>query len=205
MKIQKFRLMIAPLLFACLSWQASASVFLPIGAGPLPLPGTTAAAETDLAGTVIHDKLIPFQITNGLGSLLFEGTLQNRVVKSSADGTLHFYYYIRNTRPGLNGIVGNVMTSSFATSRYLAVDWRPDGLGQVRPLMASRNAGTGNLVRFTFPTAVATAAVGVLVGGRESKFFYLKTKVMNFKEIGQTRIQLTTGQFVTLQTMAPVL
>lgn len=182
--------------FACKNLYAS--VPLPAGAGPVLLPGSTAAAEADLAGTVVHDKLIPFRIASAAGALLFQGVLQNRVVKS-ASSDLHFYYRIRDTKPGLNGIIKTITTISYAAAPVLSVDWRPDGLGTIKPKSAQRSAAPGGTIRFEFDIAGP-----VLVGGTESKFFYLKTaRVANFKESGNTRIQLASGEAVVLRTAAP--
>lgn len=183
---------------ACLSVSARASVLLPPGGGPVALPGTTAAMEADLAGGVLHDKLIPFQIHAPTGALLFAGELQNRVVRSSRDGALHFYYSVRNTKPGLNGVVSAVTTQSFGVSPYAAVDWRPDGLGDVNPMRAQRSGGVGDTIRFLFPVSGHP-----LVGGEESRFFYIKTHAANFEEVGTTWIQLRTGEHVVLRTAAP--
>jgi hypothetical protein len=178
-----------------------ASEFLPAGAGPILLPGTTVAVEADLAGTVIHDKLIPFRIASAAGALLFEGVLQNRVVKG-ATGDLHFYYRIRDTKAGLNGIIRYVTTASYAATPMLSVDWRPDGLGTISPKSVQRSAAPGAIIRFEF----VNGGPQVLVGGRESKFFYLKTvRASQFKELGSTRIQLVTGQAVSLRTVIPAL
>jgi hypothetical protein len=102
--------------FACGAFLASsflsvnvlASVAVVPGALPIALPGTTFAAEPDLGGPVLGDKVIPFRIVNSGGALLFEGKLQNRVVRSSTTSKLHFYYRIFETHGGLNGIPGEV-------------------------------------------------------------------------------------------------
>jgi hypothetical protein len=179
-----------------------ASEFLPPGAGPVMLSGSTVALEADLAGTVIHDKLIPFRIASAAGVLLFQGVLQNRVVKN-ANGELHFYYRIRDTKAGLNGIIRSLTTISYAISPMLSVDWRPDGMGVINPKSAQRSAAPGPTIKFEFN--VAPGAGPVLVGGTESKFFYLKTvRAANFDERGSTRIQLVTGQATVLNTAQPL-
>ena len=181
-----------------LSGAANASIFLPPGTGPTPLPGATAAAEPDLAGVVLHDVLLPFHINNAGGALLFDGQLQNRVVKSTRTGRLHFYYAIRNTRPGLNGIVRALYTKSFAATPQAFADFRPDGLGTVKPVSAARNAGGGETIQFAFvPSATR------LVGGLESRFFFVKTSAFNFVGGGLTYIQLTTGESVAVNTVVP--
>lgn len=63
---------------------------VPVGVIPfdIPLPGTTAAAEPDLAGTVVSDKLVPFSA--GSAATPVSGTLQVRVVRNAA-GKLSYY------------------------------------------------------------------------------------------------------------------
>lgn len=177
----------------------NASVILPIGASPTFLPGTTAAAEADLAGTVLIDNLIPFTIKNAAGAPLFEGVLQDRVSRSTRTGLLNFDFRIRNTKRGLNGIIRSVITKSFASSPRLLVDWRPDGMGQVNPVQAQRGTATGSVVEFDFDIADQ-----LLVGGTESKFFYIKTFSKSYNLQGQTKIQLTSGESVVLNTAAPM-
>lgn len=190
----------ALLSLAALPMAVWASVALPPGGPAIPLPaGTTAAAEPDLAGTVLRDALIPFTISVG-GAPVFQGVLQDRVVRSSASGRLHFYRRIRDTRRGLNGVVRSVTIESFAASPRLQADWRPDGLGTVAPTTVQRSVGTGARVRFTFPVAPATA----LIGGRESRFFYLKGTTLTSSNAGRTRIELTNGASATVDTAMPV-
>jgi hypothetical protein len=176
-----------------------ASVGLPVGAGPVFLPGSTAALEADLGGPVVSDQVIPFRILNRAGALLFMGQLQNRVVKSSRSGVLHFYYRIRDTKQGLNGIIRSIISKSFVTTPSIQVDWRPDGLGSVNPIEAQRSLRDGSLVQFNFDIADM-----VMVGGTESKFFYIKTTAQNFNLKGQTKILLTSGDSVLLNTAAPL-
>ncbi|MBF0313059.1 MAG: hypothetical protein HQK52_06560 [Oligoflexia bacterium] len=196
--IKSFIFSIIMLSFLAVSGTVNASVFLPVGpALASALPGTTAAAEPDLVGGVIYDKLIPFSIVGAGGAVLFIGTLQNRVVKSAGSGNLHFYYRIRDTKPGLNGIISNVFTRSFPTPpNIIFADWRVDGLGMIDPLTAQRSGVGGSLVKFDF-----LSPGHFLVGGRDSKFFFVKTTSKNFVHTGETRIQLRSGESVSLRTV----
>jgi hypothetical protein len=184
-------------IFASPAW---ASVWLSPGAAPSALPGTTAAAESDLAGVVVEDRLTPFTIALPGGAPLFQGKLQARIVRSNATGLLHFVYRIRDTRQGLNGIVKSAWVQSFPSTLTprLAADWSPDGLGVVAPQFAQRAGGVGAIVRFDFDT------VGdVLVGGRDSRFFFLKTMAKNSKPGGKFVLQLVSGQSVVLDVKQP--
>lgn len=178
----------------------SASVMLPPGSGPTVLVGSTAAAEADLGGVVLYDKLLPFTITGPGGAVLFTGNLQNRVVQSSRTGALHFYYRIRDTKRGLNGVVEELRTHGFQKIQPLMADWRPDGLGTVRPHTAERSPGAGAIVTFNFDATGSMA----LVSGQESKFFYLKTTAKRYAVRGNTLIRLSSGQMVNLQTAMPI-
>lgn len=175
-----------------------ASVLLIPGGGPLPLAGTTAAAEADLAGVVVHDAVHPFRIVNAAGALLFEGKLQDRVVKSNRGGVLHFYSRIRDTTAGLNGIVDKVFRINFGVTPKVAVDWRSDGLGTVPPGFASRSGGIGDALAYWF------APGQILVGGSESRFFFAKTRSTQYDLKGRTIIRLTTGDSVTLFSARPL-
>src|SRR5689334_18811913 len=68
------------------------SVVLPGGA--VALPGTTAAAQPALAGTVVRDALLPVTVTDPGGHVIFRGHLQDRVVRENVAGTLDFYQTI---------------------------------------------------------------------------------------------------------------
>ncbi len=193
------------LLVGITSSNAQASMLLAPGA-TVPLPGSTAAAEPDLAGIVIHDALIDFVIKNASGALLCRGQLQNRVVRSNPAPIarlmpfLHFYYRIRGVSSpataALLGRIRRVETIRFAGFDPLRVDFRPDGLGSVPPRRAIRNALPGQLVVFDFQEPPLPCGV-------ESRFFFIKTSALAFAPSGRTRIVLTTGESVVLETAAP--
>ncbi|MEW6251278.1 MAG: hypothetical protein AB1716_11570, partial [Planctomycetota bacterium] len=168
------------------------AIVLPPG-GVVPLMGTTAAIRPELAGLVIYDELIDFEIRDG-AVLLYRGTLQNRVVRSDLSGNLHFYYYIRDTEPGLNGYIRYVRTTRFP-GVLTDVDYRLDGLGTVGPDLARRSPAPGTLVEFEFS--------GLLPAGQESRFFFIITDVKEFVTGGETTLYLHTGQRVTLPTVMP--
>ena len=74
---------------------AAGAVALP-AASTVGLPGTTVAAHPELAGLVLEDVDQPFSFIDSTGHTL-SGVVQNRVVRSSVDGTLDFYWRIKNT------------------------------------------------------------------------------------------------------------
>jgi len=169
------------------------SVVLTPGA-TVPLPSSTAAMEPDLAGVVLLDKLIPFDITSAGGQPLCRGQLQNRVVRSNKTGLLHFYYRIRGTVPNLPGRITTVGTVKFFDA--LKVAYRLDGLGTVNPAGASRSSA-GELVTFDFKPSVLRCDA-------ESRFFFIKTNAKQFAPGGQTRLVLGTGEVAALETVIPV-
>lgn len=182
---------------ALLSITAGASTSLPPGSA-VPVPGATSAAEIDLAGGVILDRLIPFKIVNPGGVVLFRGTLQNRIVRSTATGNLHFYYRIRDTAAGLPGKIAALTTRNFRASPNLATSYRIDGLGTVPPTSASRSADGAQIIFRFGPQAGAT-----LNAGDSSKFFELKTTAKRYNPYGTTRISLLSGHSVILRTAQP--
>jgi hypothetical protein len=101
------------------------------------LGGTTAAARPELAGTVLEDRLRPFASTPGTGVPTVNGVLQERIVRSSVDGTLAFYYRIKELTGGQirYGISLRFWPSLSLTA--VDVDYRIDGLGDVGPEAAS--------------------------------------------------------------------
>lgn len=182
---------------AIFSFTAQASTNLPAGT-TVAVPGTSSGVEVDLAGGVILDKLIPFKIVSSSGELLFRGNLQNRIVRSAADGDLHFYYRIRDTEAGLPGKILAVNTQSFRLTPRISTNYRVDGLGMLAPLTASRSSN-GAQVMFRF----ARRGRSVFDAGENSKFFVIKTNSKHYNGFGYTRIILRTGESVILKTLQP--
>ena len=75
----------------------------PAPSAPVLIAGTTHADRPELAGEVIRDELSAFEIRDAQGGLVFQGTIQQRVVRSNLDGTLDFYYRIRETDFAISG------------------------------------------------------------------------------------------------------
>src|SRR6478672_6098309 len=84
------------------SMLASTTNAVPVGIGEtVSLPGTSVAAEPNLAGTVLLDNVYSFNQT--LGTDTYAGTVQERVVREAGSGTLDFYWRVSNTgTPGIN-------------------------------------------------------------------------------------------------------
>ena len=142
---------------------------VPTGVTPydLALPGTTAAAEPELAGTVVSDKIVPFAVAGT--STPVSGTLQVRTVRNAA-GKLAFYWKIANSA-GSKGAVTALSFTAFPKQVYDA-NWRKDGLGTIAPSSVVGNVSVADLKTwvsgFTFKTPVQP--------GEASRFFFLRTE-----------------------------
>jgi hypothetical protein len=108
------------------------------------------------------------------GGLSITGTLQDRVVRSTLDGTLDFYFRIMNdaTSHGAIILAGRRDFGAWTTD----VDWRIDGLGVDGPSFGFRNPG-GTEVQFGFFPAVVDP-------GEDSRFFFVKTNATLFSATG---------------------
>ncbi|MDH5301911.1 MAG: PEP-CTERM sorting domain-containing protein [Gammaproteobacteria bacterium] len=146
----------AALLLGAASAQA---VILNPGDMNIPLPGTTVAAEPNLAGTVVVDELTAFTISGA------SGVVQNRVVLA-VDGTYDFYWRVMVDENSTN-VIGSFRIGEFYTSVY-DVNYRIDGLGDVAPTMAHRFSGTqASYVNFVFGNPLSA--------GQSSNFMFVDT------------------------------
>ncbi len=138
-----------------------------------PLPGTTVAAEPQLAGVVLADETTPYSFFDGVG--INSGTVQSRVVRSDVDGTLDFYWRVVSSA-GQGGDIGAFRIANFMTSAYNA-NWRSDGLGNVAPSAARLFGGAGGDVNFLFGGGTAGSTFSP---GAESFFMFLDTNATNY-------------------------
>ena len=180
-------------IFLCQAALMAAAAFAPaVHAASLPpggfamLSGTTAAARPELGGLVLADTLRPFSIDLG-GGLSITGTLQDRVQRSTIDGTLDFYFRIMNDAASHGPIIlaGRSNFGAWTTD----VDWRSDGLGVDGPSFGFRNPG-GTEVQFGFFPAFVDP-------GEDSRFFFIKTDATLFSASGSaylTGLSLTGGK-----------
>lgn len=137
------------------------------------LPGTTAAADPDLAGVVVVDDLVPFSFAANGGNI--SGNVQLRVVRSTLDSTLDFYWRVFNDASS-SGVIGSFRIGEFFTNLYDA-NWRIDGLGNVAPISATRFAGAfDSYVNFNFGNLLAP--------GLSSRFLLLDTGAIDFTRSG---------------------
>jgi hypothetical protein len=140
------------------------------------LPGTTAAAEPHLAGTVLVDELHNFSLPAGWNDpSLITGTVQQRVVREDSTGTLDFYWRITNLS---GGSLGYFRVGNFANAVFDA-NYRADGLGDVGPTSITRfNGGIyDNYANFNFADA---SGVDTLASGQSSLFMFLHTDATQY-------------------------
>jgi hypothetical protein len=141
------------------------------------LPGTTAAAEPNLAGTVLKDELINFSFAAAAGSPdLITGTVQQRVVQENGTGFLDFYWRITNLSSGSLGYfrIGNFNSSIFDAN------YRIDGSGHIGPASANRFKGAlTNYINFNFTDGAGNTTFGT---GDESLFFFLHTTATSYSK-----------------------
>ena len=144
----------------------------PLPLGDNPITGTTVVAQPELAGDIIEDVLVPYDFS-GAGQTV-KGTVQNRVVRSSVDGTLDFYWRIIPDPSSTGGVIA-LRVGGF-NGFVNDANWRIDGEGDVAPNIA-RNLGGGS-VNFLFPDP------GVLATN-SSVFFFIDTLASNYADVGQ--------------------
>jgi hypothetical protein len=125
----------------------------------IPVNSLSLAQAGNLAGTVISDRVVPFAIT--AASLKITGALQERVVQETGTQTLDFYYQIRNDS-GSNGEISSLVTQNF--SRFaVAAGFRPDSLGDVGVVNASRDISGSTITINTQPVAPGVSSHFILL------------------------------------------
>lgn len=152
------------------------------------LPGTTAAARPELAGTVLEDLITPFSFDG------ITGTVQNRVVRETASGTLDFYWKVNVERVEPSVGVSAFRLADFGYGNLTDADWRIDGLGSVAPDTArlfTESSQPGGSVNFLFDTPVNA--------GAQSRFFFLRTTATTYSQ--SARFDLLGGP---TQTLSPI-
>ncbi len=179
------------LLAATLMPVAVMAVDLPPG-GSAPLSGVSGGCGP---GTVIHETSIPFQINSSGGTLLYEGTLRDRIVRLDATGTLAFVRQVRGSNGALNGRVAEVACSGL-TSFLTDVDYSTTSVGTVTPDTGWRS-NSGSVVGFQFNESP-------VYGAQHSKFLHAITEAVEYEEAGKCTIALTTGEKATMLVKSPV-
>ena len=160
-----------------------------------PLPGTTVAAEPQLAGTVVEDITRTISGSFSGTGLPFSVEVQDRVVLAD-DGTYDFYYRLTLLdKPSSYPLsIRRDGFTGFATN----VGWRSDGLGTLEPESGSRTA-TGSTVQFNF-------AFGVPEGG-QTRFLFVDTDATSYALTGTATLDLSPSfgenGYASFTTFAP--
>lgn len=165
-----------------------------------PLPGTTAAAEPNLAGVVLADTVNPFSFSAYGGTV--SGTVQSRVVREDGTGTLDFYWRVISDGESAGGI-GSFRIGNFVVPAFDA-NYRLDGLGDTGPGAGYAFSAFPNDMNFEFTRSTA----GSLDAGHESFFMFLHTNATSFNatglydltNVGQTQI---SGEYWTYAPAVP--
>lgn len=161
-----------------------------VSGGSTNVSGTTAAADPQLAGTIVNDNILtaPLLRIPDPSSIFFVGfDIQNRVVESGATGTLNFGPRIRF---GANVTAGNFFIDRLQLTGFgnfeTDVAYRTDGLGDAGPTFAERSAD-GNVLNFDFgfPLVVGNLAQSVK---QESHFLSIKANASYFENTGRATI-----------------
>jgi len=157
--------------------------------------GTTSLARPEVAGVVLRDKLVDFEIRDAAGKVVSQGQLQDRVVRSTRKNALVFLFRIRNTKPALPGRISEVRRDGFKGWKT-DMDYSLDGLGTIGPDSVKRLPRRGS-VGFSFrKTPIAS--------GAESRFCFVLTDATGFDPTGGSlAIIANDGSKVILRVAAP--
>ncbi len=156
--------------------QAHADLLLE-GSSVALLTGTTVAAEPHLAGLIVEDRFDAFSFSGANG--VVSGSVQSRVVRSSVDGTLDFYWRVISDANSSDDI-GSFRLGQIFTDEY-RVNWRLDGTGDVSPTSAYRFSGAqSSAFNFNFNHLDATGAPDGLSAGQTSYFMFLDTDATSY-------------------------
>lgn len=130
--------------------------------------GTSEQLEPELAGTVLVDELIDFSFSG------ISGTVQQRVVRSSLDNSIDFYWRIVNDSSSTEAI-SYFHLLSFDAPEY-GPNWRSDWPGDKVPVAVFRHFEPfESNVDFEFGFGADP-----LVPGTETRFFFLNTTATEF-------------------------
>jgi hypothetical protein len=153
---------------------------VPLGA-TIPVGGTTFAARPELGGVVIRDALIPVNVTDSGGTVLFKGNLQDRVVRENVTGTLDFYQTLRaDTTMPMRAFLEDARRINFG-GVITDMDYRTDGLGNPADHPWTASHPTPALIDFNFGPNHAVIAPGDM-----TLFYFCRTNATTYDVNGKT-------------------
>lgn len=159
-----------------------------------PLPGTTLALQPHLAGLVLEDEMQAFSFDDAGNTI--SGFVQSRVVRSSVDGTLDFYWRIVSDTSSKSALRA-MRLGNFHLFTYDA-NWRIDGTGETAPETA-RLFGGGN-VNYAFGN---TRPGSGLAPGESSYFMLMDTNSLTYTRTATYDLTGSSGVSGTFSTFAP--
>jgi hypothetical protein len=172
---------------ALLTAASSASAVVLTAGVASALPGTTVAIQPHLAGVVLEDETQAFSFAAYGGTI--SGTVQSRVVRSTVDGTLDFYWRVESDAAS-SGLIQSFRIGNFFASIYDA-DWRIDGVGETAPTTAYLFPGGNGEVNYNFGATAGGFAPGsstyFMMMDTDAKY-YAKTALYDLANIGHTEI-----------------
>lgn len=183
-----FRRLVAAILVAAASG-AGAVVLQPDQF--VPLPGTDATATPSLAGTVLAHEVVPAAFPVGDGSRLVMAQVEAKVLRSTATGTLDFYWKVM-VQPHSEGWVQSFSLYDVMAAQY-DTDWRRDDAGGVAPTGAWLFPGDpAPTLQYSF-TDAQRAGLGA---GEQSFSFFLRTSARTYTRNGSFDLAgIAPGEF----------
>ena len=147
------------------------------------ISGTSYNADPALGGTVLQDTLRPFTAT--IAGTALTGTIQDRVVRETASGTLDFYTRVWFNEPLKTSqmILERTNYANLGTD----VDFRTDGVGTVAPKEAFRSTN-GSEIGFGFANVQMTPSDSTM-------FMMIRTKATQY--IATDQMNLRFGDFAS--------
>jgi hypothetical protein len=139
------------------------------------LPGASAATRPGLAGVVLADVTTSFSYATRGFEAGASGTVRAMVVRSTALGTLDFYWQVSNSAGSL-GNVGNLRLANLTADSFDA-DFRFDQGGSLAPTSALQLSGAALNFQFFRPLDFfyPWSTTGQLSHGMTSDWVYLHT------------------------------
>lgn len=157
---------------------SASAVNMAPGAFVSPLPGTSVAAEPQLAGTVVEDGTQTYSGTFTTTNEPWQVEVNDRVIHAD-DGTYDFYFRITVLqKPAVYPMT--VSRDGFA-GLSTNVSWRTDFLGTVNPSSGSRTAdGDTILWDYGFNMPVNQLTKGIFVDTQATSYALNSEAVIDF-------------------------
>jgi hypothetical protein len=138
----------------------------------------TVGAGSDLAGTVLRDQVIPFTVQSEGGQSIFEGTLQDQVIRLDGGGALVFAQTVRADRGFDRPVILDFLRRTGFADQAADADFT-GGAGGASPEKVFRSAD-GDLLHFKFDDRLAP--------GEATRLSFVRTESTAFDLGGDTEI-----------------